>query len=456
MSLKTDTNRWATIAIVAQIAATVIAFFVYYISSLPEEPPEGGEIEGAPAAVPGAAGREPGAAEAPAFVATAPPSQPTYRANPARTGFYDSLSVDPLHGLKWRTQSSIHTHKTSPVISEGVIYFGTNEGYLVAVEAATGRELWSYRISGNVPVPSPPAISGETAYFAGESSAWSFMFALDLKTRSLKWSYPASTSASTLAAVDSFYFTNRDNLYALDAASGAPKWTFPVKSTNTSAPSLADGILYFACHCVVDNAPAYLLYAVDAANGKEIWKINLPETILGDPVVSQGVIYAVTSNNSTIPKPPGAPSQTAQGAVYAVDAKSGAVIWKYEDAIIQSRPVAIAGDSLIIAYEAGASGNSRKYVRAIDAKSGAGKWAIETGSILSAPSLAGSSIYIVHRKSRDAKSPPSLLSALDLSSGEESWSYDLQDPNAGFFEPVVNDGVIFLSNSNSGKFMAVN
>jgi hypothetical protein len=59
-----------------------------------------------------------------------------FRANPQRTGVYQTEGVRRLHGIKWKfkTERVIEAWFSSPTIVDGVAYFGSDDGYLYAVK----------------------------------------------------------------------------------------------------------------------------------------------------------------------------------------------------------------------------------------------------------------------------------------------------------------------------------
>ena len=64
----------------------------------------------------------------------------------------------------------------------GAVYFGSGDGNIDAIDAATGRQRWSYR-TGDVVHASPAIADG--ALFIG---SWdSYFYALDAATGALKW-----------------------------------------------------------------------------------------------------------------------------------------------------------------------------------------------------------------------------------------------------------------------------
>jgi hypothetical protein len=55
-----------------------------------------------------------------------------FRANLERTGFYKSKDVFQISGLKWKFKTGGKVH-SSPVVADGVVYFGSYDGYLYAL-----------------------------------------------------------------------------------------------------------------------------------------------------------------------------------------------------------------------------------------------------------------------------------------------------------------------------------
>ena len=66
---------------------------------------------------------------------------PMFRANPHRTGVYQTKGVPQLNGVKWSFQAK-SDEAISFIGSEGNILYGTNENWLYALDAATGGEVW--------------------------------------------------------------------------------------------------------------------------------------------------------------------------------------------------------------------------------------------------------------------------------------------------------------------------
>jgi outer membrane protein assembly factor BamB len=109
----------------------------------------------------------------------------------------------------------------APAFADGVVFVGTgspsddieNDGYLFAVDASTGDELWRYQAEDAV--YTRPAI-GDGVIYAGDASG--VLHAIDRDAGSALWTYSTSAAiAGSPAVVDGvIYVSSRDgSFYAL-------------------------------------------------------------------------------------------------------------------------------------------------------------------------------------------------------------------------------------------------
>src|SRR5262249_47314495 len=106
---------------------------------------------------------------------------PMFRGNPQHTGVYDTKGVRDLGGLKWKFQSQ-GPIRSSPVIANGILYFGSGDNCLYALTVESGKMVWRFEAEGAV--QSTPAISDNMVYFAARSGG---LYAVDAKSGDLKW-----------------------------------------------------------------------------------------------------------------------------------------------------------------------------------------------------------------------------------------------------------------------------
>ena len=96
-----------------------------------------------------------------------------FRANLAHTGVYEGRGVPSLHGPRWEFRTGDWV-SSSPVITDGIVYFGSADGYLYALDAKSGKLKWRFKTEGEV--YSSPAVADGTVYFG---SADNYLYALE-------------------------------------------------------------------------------------------------------------------------------------------------------------------------------------------------------------------------------------------------------------------------------------
>lgn len=225
----------------------------------------------------------------------------------------------------------------APVYADGVVYFGTSDGQVHAVDAESGAEK-----------PGWP--------FQAKEAVW----------------------ASPLVADRRVYVPSMDHfLYCLDAATGQKVWEFKAQGAFAAQPILADGILYIGAF---DGR----LYAIHADSGQAVENFDFQASnwIWSEALLAGGRLY-VTS---------------LDGKLYALDPASGAVLPSYpydskeasgqRDAL-RAGPV-WAGDRILVATRSG---------RVIAVTDGIGQtwWpsGLPLAEILTTPVVSGGRVYVV-------------------------------------------------------------
>src|SRR5947209_19919747 len=82
-------------------------------------------------------------------------AQSMLRGNPAHTGVYAGPAPRQFHRVKWKFPTGSRV-VGSPVMQDNVIYFGSDDGNVYALEAESGRQIW--KVTTQCPVPCTPAI----------------------------------------------------------------------------------------------------------------------------------------------------------------------------------------------------------------------------------------------------------------------------------------------------------
>jgi outer membrane protein assembly factor BamB len=215
---------------------------------------------------------------------------------------------------QWRV--TVGTGHSSPVVANGRVYQFARQGedeVLIALEAATGKQLWktpglpvAYEMNpaarGHGKGPkSTPVVAGGRVYTLGITGVLS---AHDAKTGSLLWrkdfskQYPVTsplygTAMSPVVegglVIAHVGGHDRGALTAFDAATGAVKWSF-----EPDGPAYSSPVVFTSGgerHVVTFTQKE--LVAVSAANGKLLWKLpakTMYDTNSNTPVVYQDTI----------------------------------------------------------------------------------------------------------------------------------------------------------------------
>lgn len=156
--------------------------------------------------------------------------------------------------------------RSTPLVKDGRVFVGSNDGLLYAVDAKSGKLVWKKELDGEVGT-SPAA--HEDTIFAG--SGGGKFYALSASDGTIQWEHDAGLPIFGSPVVDTtnslvIFGSNNGDLTALDLASGKVKWENeePEYSIETR-PLLANGRLY------VGAWDGYV-YAIESATGKTIWK----------------------------------------------------------------------------------------------------------------------------------------------------------------------------------------
>jgi len=188
-----------------------------------------------------------------------------------------------------------------------VLYFGAMDGYVYAVDASTGKEIWRFKTSDGI-CESTPAVADGVLYVGSFDHN---LYALDAKTGKFKWSFRTGGMVDVSPEVSDgiVYVGSRDgNVYALDCKTGKEVWRFRTGDEIASAPTVYDNMVF-------NGSFDKNFYCLDKRTGKEIWRFRTGGEIHNDrPFLAMGSRIYFTSFDSYL---------------YCVDIKTGKEIWRF-------------------------------------------------------------------------------------------------------------------------------
>ena len=321
---------------------------------------------------------------------------------------------------RWMAQTGSQSF-TSPAVvynatlGRDLVYQGSQSGTFAAYDAATGERVWYFKVAAHI--QSSPAVVNGVVYFGASDHN---LYALDATTGALICSgNVGGVISASPVVVDPdgtglvAYFgdngvTGSDDgghvhaVNAVDpngAADCSLKWTFDgfgvppgsdEQAGSWSPPGFAkdkDGrpVVVFG-----SSSPDNAVYAVDARTGELLWRFQtkvyfIDNDVGAGPTISKPGINGFDDGVVYIPG--------KNRIVYALNLRTGALLWEFNSRVdspdvtahMRSTP-ALLGNRLILGYGAG--------VYALDAVTGAKVWktaetATPTPEVVSSPAISG-------------------------------------------------------------------
>jgi outer membrane protein assembly factor BamB len=276
------------------------------------------------------------------------------------------------------------------VVANGVVYFGSTDNNVYAVNAHNGDRVWSYG-AGDA-VQTGIAVAGGAVY---ASSFEGDLFSLDASNGTKIWSYPAqSVSAASVAVADGTVYTSGlgaiivalsvsngakkwdlgqdgegmrgialaghvvylgtsgGDVYALHGGDGKVIWSFPANGEITSGVAFADGVVYAGSF-------GQSIYALNASNGRQAWTYQTGGQVASGIAVANGIVYAASDD----------------GNIYALSTSGGKVVWKLPTSGQVQSGIAVANGTV---YAGDSSGN----LYAVNARNGHKIWEYATSAVI--------------------------------------------------------------------------
>ncbi len=322
-----------------------------------------------------------------------------FRGTPDHLGVYAS-APPTLAGVVWkfRTQGRV---LSSPAVQGDLVYVGSTDGRLYAVDRATGAERWRFQTQG--PVNSSPAVVNGLVF---------------------------------VSSVDG-------NIYAVDATTGVQRWRFTTRGERRfTAPGIHGAIPrtermpdpydVFLSSPTVVSGTVYIgsgdqgVYALDAGTGALRWRFETGDVVHASPAVVNGVVYVGSWDRN----------------LYAIDAQSGRERWRHTtggDTVIYNQ-VGLASSPAVVDGIVLVGGRDGRF-HAVDAATGAERWSHDNrgGWTIGSPAVRDGVVYFATSDGRRFK-------ALDVRTG--ALRFDLANKAISFSSPALAGSIAFYGTSD--------
>jgi outer membrane protein assembly factor BamB len=289
---------------------------------------------------------------------------------------------------------------------KGILYFGSYDRHLYAINASTGKTLWKYGTDGGV--VSKPAIVADNLCFGCEDHR---LHVISARTGGVLWTYfTAAPIRSSPRVTDGHVFIGSDDgsLHAINLMSGRRAWQTESGAAIRSTPLVLNDAIFF-------GNEAGDFFCLDY-RGVVRWRFNARRALTSSPAAAQDQVCFASLD----------------GNLYALDANAGWLTWRFRLG---------KGSISTPAYQDGQVyiGSIDGLVTCIEARNAREIWHFATEhQVTGSPLVYQGAVYCGSVDGR--------LYCLDASTGELRWKFTSGGPITG--TPVVWGDIIYIGSTD--------
>ena len=222
--------------------------------------------------------------------------------------------------VMWRTETADETGSSCAFSATGdIIYCGADDTYVRALFTKNGSIAWKYKTGSAV--TSSAHVTSDGTILIGSHDKYLYAFHPDGKlkwkfdTMGEVWSSPTSNKKGDIAYIAAQSY-DKDNVFAINVASGQPIWKFKAYDGFVSSPKLTgdESVLVLA------DGSGYI-YAIDSLTGEKIWDTQFEGTIESSAAISKASrVYTITHS----------------GLLVVLDGRNGKKLWTHQGKLFRA------------------------------------------------------------------------------------------------------------------------
>src|SRR4030067_2998054 len=190
--------------------------------------------------------------------------------------------VPPLEKA-WEFKADSNIKEPGPIAACDMIFFGSKDGSIYALDAASGQMKWTFRMGKALKLPL--ATADGVIFAASEDKNF---YAIDVQTGHKRWQFstgndfkdwPVPIWFGPIVVNGTVYIATKDKkLHALDVQTAQERWQFAAGG-DISTPALSRETVFF-------GSKDKRVYALQAGNGKKIWEVKTDHEKYSSPILT--------------------------------------------------------------------------------------------------------------------------------------------------------------------------
>ncbi|WP_298550844.1 PQQ-binding-like beta-propeller repeat protein [uncultured Algibacter sp.] len=211
---------------------------------------------------------------------------------------------------------------SSPTELDGVVYIGSADNNLYALNAANGSKRWHFKTNGII--RSKPIIADQYVVFGSFDG---YIYAIDKDSGTELWKFKTGGAVTPSVAIynNKVFIGSRDkNLYSLSLSTGEVSWKIPYENGSwvESGATIYNDTLYIGSSFLAKN------FAINPGTGVIYWSIDAGGAAYATPKLTEEGYYsgAVGLENTN--------SGDFKGGVARYDRLTGDLVWRFKFSVV--------------------------------------------------------------------------------------------------------------------------
>ncbi len=292
----------------------------------------------------------------------------------------------------YRINPSARAHgkgpKATPTVVDGRVFTLGINGQVAAFDANTGAVLWRKDFAAEYPATAPvfgaaasPLVHGKLVIVPVGGKDQGALAAFEVATGAVAWTWKgdgpgyASPIVATFGGVAQIITQSQKHCFAVSPADGRELWRLPFTTPydqNSVTPVVAGDLVIFGGI----QKPTFAV-KVTGATAETVWENNAMTMYMSTPVLSGTTLYGMSNKQ--------------RGSLFALDVKSGELLWQSEGRLGENASLTDIGPALLVLTDGGELTVQEKSATGLTERA---KYKVADSPVWAALGLAGNRLLV--------------------------------------------------------------